>query len=329
MRDSYKREINYMRISITDRCNLRCKYCMPEGIRLVSMEEILTFEEIEQICRAAVRTGITRFKITGGEPLVRLGCPELIGMIKGIPGVEQVTLTTNGVLLGQYLERLMENGLDGVNVSLDTLKPSVYEQITGYDKLAEVRESIRRAVDIGLAVKINSVLQQGIDMEEWEALAALTLEERVDVRFIEMMPIGYGKCRQGISGEEVLHRLTEQYPGIERDTSVHGNGPAVYYRIPGAPGSVGFISAVHGRFCDSCNRIRLTAKGELKPCLCYGDSINVRDIIRRMAERGGEEALLQNTEKAIREAIMRKPRMHCFDMCENMTESRQMVQIGG
>lgn len=318
-----------MRISITDRCNLRCKYCMPEGIQLVSMEEILTFEEIEQICRAAVRTGITRFKITGGEPLVRLGCPELIGMIKGIPGVEQVTLTTNGVLLGQYLERLVENGLDGVNVSLDTLKPSVYEQITGYDKLPEVRENIRRAIDVGLAVKINSVLQQGIDMEEWEALAALTLEERVDVRFIEMMPIGYGKCRQGISGEEVLHRLTEQYPGIERDTSVHGNGPAVYYRIPGAPGSVGFISAVHGRFCDSCNRIRLTAKGELKPCLCYGDSINVRDIIRRMAECGGEEALLQNTEKAIREAIMRKPRMHCFDTCENMTESRQMVQIGG
>lgn len=326
MKDRFGREIDYMRISITDRCNLRCRYCMPEGIRLVPMEEILTFEEIKQVCETAAELGIRRFKITGGEPLVRLGCAGLIGMIKEIPGVEQVTLTTNGILLGEYLEELMENGLDGVNVSLDTLDEKTYKQITGFDALGKVLESIGRAADKGLRVKINSVLQKGINDKEWAALAELAKERPVDVRFIEMMPIGYGKKSEGIAGNEVYLRLQERYPGIKEDDSVHGNGPAVYYRIPGFSGSIGFISAVHGRFCSTCNRIRLTAKGELKPCLCYETSVDVKAALRNSVCHAD---MAEEVKAAVRKAIDMKPQGHCFDAEEKITERKQMVQIGG
>ena len=193
MKDQYGRIIDYMRISITDRCNLRCRYCMPEGVELVSMKNILSYEEIEMVCQAAAKAGIRKFKITGGEPLVRLGCPELIGKIKKIPGVEQVTMTTNGVLLFKYLPELLKNGLDAVNISLDTLDRERYQVITGRDELFRVLESVDQAVDAGIPVKINSVLQKGMNEDEFLALARLTLEKKLDVRFIEMMPIGLGK----------------------------------------------------------------------------------------------------------------------------------------
>lgn len=193
MKDQYGRIIDYMRISITDRCNLRCRYCMPEGVELVPMKNILSYEEIEMVCQAAAKAGIRKFKITGGEPLVRLGCTELIGKIKKIPGVEQVTMTTNGVLLSKYLPELLENGLDAVNISLDTLDRERYQVITGQDELFRVLESVDQAVDAGIPVKINSVLQKGMNEDEFLALARLTLEKKLDVRFIEMMPIGLGK----------------------------------------------------------------------------------------------------------------------------------------
>ncbi len=333
MRDGYGREIRYMRISITDRCNLRCRYCMPEGIKLSPMEEILTFEEIAAVCEAAAALGITRFKITGGEPLVRLGCPQLVGMLKGISGVEQVTLTTNGVLLGDYLDELLRNGLDAVNVSLDTLDAERFRQITGFDELGRVRESILSAVGRGVRVKINSVLQDGINAHEWETLAGLAKENPLDVRFIEMMPIGYGKKEKTIEGNKILSLLKEKYPGIQKDHRVHGNGPAEYYRIPGFAGGIGFIRAVHGQFCENCNRIRLTAKGELKPCLCYEDCVDVRSILRRPEVMTGEdrrkEAVSEDIRAAICRAVHSKPRKHCFDVREQITEGRQMVQIGG
>ncbi len=323
MRDSFGREINYMRISITDRCNLRCRYCMPEGICLTSMSDILTFEEIEQVCRAAVGTGITRFKITGGEPLVRIGCPQLVGMIKSIPGVEQVTLTTNGVLLGKYLDELIRNGIDAVNISLDTMKADVYRQITGFDCLAAVEQSIARSLERGVKVKINFVPQYRVNDEEWEEFARLTLKWQIDVRFIEMMPVGWGKKCTGVSGDEILEKLKSEYPGMKKDESVHGNGPAVYYRLPGALGSVGFISAIHGKFCSSCNRIRMTAEGELKPCLCYRESVDIRKVLR--SPGSSIEAL----ETVIREVVSRKPQMHCFGSGDGGDEDRQMVQLGG
>lgn len=359
MRDRYGREINYMRISITDRCNLRCRYCMPDGIDLVPMSHILTYEEIERICSAAAELGISRLKITGGEPLVRLGAPALIGDLKKIPGIRQVTLTTNGVLLGRYLPELLAAGLDAVNISLDTLQRDRYLQITGRDELPVVLDSLDQALRSGLRVKINVVLQQGMNDSEWPDLAELARDRDLDVRFIEMMPIGYGRRLAGISNTELLSRLEERHPHMEKDSAQHGNGPAVYYRIPGWKGTVGFISAMHGRFCGSCNRIRLTAQGHLKPCLCYGDTVDLLPLLRggstaveeqvrqndrtagsRLSDGRGQSIRNEGKEKtgdhdnmllreAIRRAVTEKPEQHCFESEDRITESLKMVSIGG
>lgn len=321
MKDLQGRDINYMRISITDRCNLRCKYCMPDGIELLPMSEILTFEEILRVCEQAVGFGITRFKITGGEPLVRRGCADLIRKIKKLSGVEQVTMTTNGILLSRYLDELLDAGLDAVNISLDTLNRGRFEEITGFDQLPEVLKSIDVAASSGLRVKVNAVLQQDKNAEEWQDILNIAEKQSIDVRFIEMMPIGKGRECDGISNDDLLREIQKQYPGVCKDDSVHGNGPAVYYHIPGFIGSVGFISAIHGVFCSNCNRIRMTATGELKPCLCYRDTVSVRD-----AARYGTD---QEIREKLQEAVEMKPKQHCFDMKEDITEQHKMVQIGG
>lgn len=321
MEDLYGRKIDYMRISITDRCNLRCRYCMPNGIEWIPMDEILTYEEIETVCRVAVSVGINKFKITGGEPLVRKGCPELIGNIKRIPGVEQVTITTNGILLKEQLDRLILAGVDAVNVSLDTLDQEKFKQITGFDMLDQVEASIKSAVDKGLRVKINTVLQKDVNDEEWPGLMKLAKDHRLDVRFIEMMPIGYGKKSRMISNSDLLAQMQQLYPGMEPDEKRHGNGPAVYYKVPGFEGSIGFISAIHGKFCGSCNRIRMTSTGELKACLCYQDSDSLRDAVRK-----GDE---DEVRRLLELTISKKPEMHCFETVDSVTESRQMVKIGG
>lgn len=321
MKDLYGRTIDYMRISITDRCNLRCRYCMPDGIEWIPMDEILTYEQIETVCRVAVSLGINKFKITGGEPLVRKGCPELIGSIKQIPGVEQVTITTNGILLKEQLDRLILAGVDGVNVSLDTLDAEKFKQITGFDLLDRVEASIQSAVAKGLRVKINTVLQSGVNEDEWKGLMDLAKDQRLDVRFIEMMPIGYGKKSRMISNSDLLKQMKERYPQMEPDMARHGNGPAVYYQIPGFQGGIGFISAIHGKFCGSCNRIRMTSTGELKACLCYQESVSLRDAVRQ-----GD---LEEVKRLIELTISKKPEMHCFEKVDSITESRQMVKIGG
>lgn len=343
MEDQYGRKIDYMRISITDRCNLRCRYCMPDGIDLVPMKNILSYEEIEMVCQAAAEAGIRKFKITGGEPLVRLGCPELIGKIKKIPGVEQVTLTTNGVLLSKYLPELLENGLDAVNISLDTLDVERYKAITGRDELEAVLESVDQAIEAGIPVKINSVLQKGMNEDEYLALAELTIKKKLDVRFIEMMPIGLGKKFETIYNEDVLAGLKRRYPDAQEDKQVHGNGPAVYVKLPGSQGSVGFISALHGKFCQYCNRIRMTAQGCLKPCLCYGKGVELKeifdkydDIFSDLAQKNSEEDVQVIQEKlknelfeAVSEAIRLKPESHIFEKIEEITEDKKMSQIGG
>ncbi|MCC8127158.1 MAG: GTP 3',8-cyclase MoaA [Clostridiales bacterium] len=321
MKDAYGREINYLRISITDRCNLRCRYCMPEGISCVPMDEILTFEEIERVCREAVDLGITRFKITGGEPLVRLGCPSLIGMIKKIPGVDQVTMTKNGVELKKYLPELKAAGLDAVNISLDTLNPEKFLTITGYDRLTKVLESLQAAVDAGLRVKTNTVLQRGMNDGEWEKLMLLAKDQHLDVRFIELMPIGYGADGSMVSNPDLIERIRKKYPQVQHDSAFHGNGPAVYCRIPGWQGSIGFISAIHGKFCAQCNRIRMTAVGEIKPCLCYEESFDIRNALRCGTKEDVREVLLR--------AIRTKPQMHCFEKREAVTEKKLMAKIGG
>lgn len=345
MKDQYGRTIDYMRISITDRCNLRCRYCMPEGVELVSMEDILTYEEIERICRAAALEGIKKFKITGGEPLVRRGCIELVKKLKAIPGVEQVTLTTNGVLLEEYAVQLAEVGLDGVNISLDSLDAERYHWITGRDELNRVLQGIESALLAGLKTKINAVLQKEVNETEWGALVELAKDRPLDVRFIEMMPIGYGREFRPIYNEDILQMLKEKYPQMESDTRIHGNGPAQYYRIPGFQGSIGFISAIHGKFCGNCNRIRLTSQGGLKPCLCYGESYDLRQVLRneciepsgcrvdggRILSEGTPEyeENVKGIREILREAITQKPKQHCFEQLQNITEDKRMVQIGG
>ena len=332
MKDRYNRTIDYMRISITDRCNLRCTYCMPQEITLMSMENILTYEEILRICNAAVELGITRFKVTGGEPLVRKGCVTLIREMKRIPGIEQVTMTTNGVLLGQYLEELISAGIDGINISLDTLDADRYERITGKNELSAVMENIGRAIDSGIRVKLNSVLQNGVNEDEWEHIALLARTNQLDVRFIEMMPIGFGKNCRGVSGRELLEKMKNRWPDLETVSDIHGNGPAVYYHVPGWKGSVGLINAIHGKFCASCNRIRLTSQGKLKPCLCYGDTVDLMPMLRgTTAESDPDENVGTNDmiRRAIAEAILEKPAQHCFEQKEYVTEESQMVSIGG
>jgi len=297
---------------------------MPNGIPWISMSEILTLEEILTVAACGAELGIRHIKVTGGEPLVRKDCVYLVKMLKQIPGIEKVTITTNGVLLGQYLDELAAAGIDGINISLDTTDRKRYQEITGSDRLEDVMESLKRAALLSVPVKINAVsLDLGAGWEEVLKLAALY---PVDVRFIEMMPIGYGKEFPAISHKVLFHEIEKRYPGLEKDDRVHGFGPAVYYKIPGFLGSVGLISAIHGKFCDSCNRVRLTSQGYLKTCLCYEDGVDLRKILRAGETK---EETNRKLRQAMEEAVLRKPGAHCFEKPGQITENHGMSAIGG
>ncbi len=321
MTDKYGRTIDYMRVSIIDRCNLRCQYCMPTDIKWSPPQEILSLEEITEICRQASQIGIKKIKVTGGEPLIRKGCVDLIRMLKEIPGIEQVTLTTNGVLLAQYAEQLNNAGLDAINVSLDTLDPEKYLKITQSDALADVLDGISAIEKYDFPLKINSVLQRGVNDSDWQELIGLAKDRRIDVRFIEMMPIGHGKQFNPISNAEILQKLREHYGAVEEVEKVRGNGPATYCHIPAFTGNIGFISAIHGKFCSACNRIRLTSTGQIKPCLCYEDHISLKEAVR--------SGRTDEIQKLLLSAIDRKPDGHRFDESEMITEKHEMAQIGG
>lgn len=323
MLDRYGRVINYLRISVTDRCNLRCCYCMPEGVQDVGLKNILTFEEIWEIVRTGVSLGITHIRITGGEPLVRKGCVDLIRGIREIPGVETITMTTNGVLLGNYGKQLKEAGVDGVNISLDTLDPEEFYKITGKRKLQEVLAGIRAAKTAGLPVKLNAVNRKELDPIPMVRYAQ---EENLPLRFIEMMPVGYGKKYVGRSNEELRETLEAVCGKAEcmtnrEELSRMGSGPAVYYQFSDLKVPVGFISAIHGKFCDTCNRVRLTAEGYLKLCLCYDEGEDLRRVLRE-----GEK---ENLRTIMEQTIFRKPAAHCFEHPAEMTETHEMVKIGG
>lgn len=323
MLDRYGRVINYLRISVTDRCNLRCCYCMPEGVQDVGMKNILTFEEIWEIVRTGVSLGITHIRITGGEPLVRKGCVDLIRGIREIPGVETITMTTNGVLLENYAKQLKEAGVDGVNISLDTLDPEEFYKITGKRELQEVLAGIRAAKTAGLPVKLNTVNRKELDLIP---LVRYAQEENLPLRFIEMMPVGYGKKYVGRSNEELRETLEAVCGKAEcmtnrEELSRMGSGPAVYYQFSDLKVPVGFISAIHGKFCDTCNRVRLTAEGYLKLCLCYDQGEDLRRVLRE-----GEK---ENLRTIMEQTIFRKPAAHCFEHPDEMTETHEMVKIGG
>ena len=226
-----------------------------------------------------------------------------------------------GITAASLGRLLKERGLKSVNISLDTLDAEIYRQITGYDGLQEVLAAIDAALSAGLKVKVNAVLMAGINADSYKDLAGLAKAQPLDVRFIELMPIGEGRHFKGVSNEALLQDLERDFGRPERDDRIHGNGPARYYRIPGFQGSIGFISAMHRKFCGSCNRIRLTAMGELKPCLCYDTAVDLRTLLRTR----GEAAL----PEAIRQAVARKPEAHCFETADHITEQRRMASIGG
>ena len=323
MVDKYGRKIEYMRVSITDRCDLRCKYCMPEGCEKVSMSQILTYEQIVRICKAASELGISRIKITGGEPFVRLGCTDLIRELKALDGIEEVTVTTNGQTLERYIDELREIGVDGINISLDTLDPEKFTYITGRGELEKTLRAIELSAKSGINTKINSLPQIGFNDDETVEIAALAFKYGIDVRFIELMPVGAADVRTGLSNDDVLKKLMEVWPDLEPDGSVHGNGPAVYYKRAGKSGAIGFISAMHGKFCGDCNRVRITSQGQLKPCLYHDIATDLVPLLE-----GTDDEL----REAMRKAIYEKPEAHCFSdkgIGGDHAEQRLMSQIGG
>ena len=325
MFDSKGRNIHYLRLSVTDLCNLRCRYCMPDGVDKLEREDILTYEEFLHLAALFARCGVDTVRVTGGEPLVRKGVEQLVKGLKAIPGIRKVTMTTNAVLLEQQLPALLEAGLDSVNISLDTLDPALFAKITARDEFAAVQAGIHAALESGISVKLNCVPQVGVNEGELEALAALAQDKPLQVRFIEMMPIGYGATMPCISGPELLARFRRHWPELAplpgAACAALGDGPAVYYTVPGWKGDIGFIAAVHGKFCASCNRVRLTSQGFLRPCLASETGCDLRTLLRGGA---ADEELLQ----AIRETIWSKPREHHFGD-NSMPATRGMYRIGG
>ena len=325
MLDQHGREIEYLRISVTDRCNLRCRYCMPEeGIPLTAREQLLDYEEFLRVASAAVELGIVHFKVTGGEPLLRRGCTAFIRRLKALPGVARVTLTTNGLLLAAVLDELLAAGLDGVNISLDTLDRAQFKAITRRDELDRVLAGLNAALDCpGLNVKINC-LPMGSNDDQLAPMVELARERPLSVRFIEVMPIGLGKSLTHRSEEDVRAILERAFGPMTPFHGKLGNGPCHYFSLPGFVGKVGFISALSHQFCGECNRVRLTSEGFLKTCLQYELGVNLKTLL----DDGRDDAFIA---EAVRQAIYNKPLQHHFadTSGEQALEHHGMSQIGG
>lgn len=324
MKDTYNRNIDYLRISVTDRCDLRCKYCMPEsGVKPLAHKDILSYEEILQIAECFARLGVSRIKITGGEPLVRPNVCDLIAKLKKIQGIEKVTLTTNGTHLADYIDALSEAKIDGINISLDTLNPYLYEKITRRNSFHKVFDGFKKALEYSnIKLKINCV-PMGIPLQNLAEVAGLAKNHPVHVRFIEMMPIGLGRNFPFKSEIDTIRELEQAYGTLVPFDEILGNGPCRYYSIPGFQGKIGFISAISHKFCDSCNRVRLIVDGKLKTCLQYDIGVNLKEIIRS----GKSDKEL---ETVILQALESKPREHHFtEEFVTERETKSMFQIGG
>lgn len=320
--DSFQRPINYLRISVTDRCNLRCVYCMPaEGIALMSHYDILSYEEIFTLVKAAAELGINRVRLTGGEPLVRAGLTDLIRLIDSIETIDDISLTTNGILLAQHAADLKEAGLMRVNVSLDTLKPERFRQITRCGTLESTLKGIEVASEVGLTpVKINMVVMAGVNDDELTDFARKTIDEGWNVRFIERMPVSGDDSLVLVSVKDMKKRL-DVIGKMEPVNMEVGNGPAKYYRFPGAKGTVGFITPVTEHFCYQCNRLRLTADGKLRLCLLREDEIDLREPLRRGAS-------VEELKDTITKATAAKPKGHLLAQ-GGVHKGRPFSQVGG
>ncbi|MBN1135133.1 MAG: GTP 3',8-cyclase MoaA [Anaerolineae bacterium] len=334
--DDFGRAINYLRVSVTDRCNLRCVYCMPaEGIDKQAHGEILRYEEIALIVRAAAELGICKVRLTGGEPLARLGLPDLVRMLAAIPGIDDLSMTTNGTLLARHAQALAGAGLRRVNISLDTLDPERFKQITRLGRLDDVLAGMAAAQAAGLTpIKLNMVVLGGINDDEVVEFARRTVSDGWHVRFIELMPIGAsagwagrppetGGAGNTVSMQEVRRRIEAELgslAAVGRDRPT-GNGPARYYRLPGGTGTIGFIAAISEHFCHECNRLRLTADGKLRPCLMSDEELDLRPTLRAGADLEAVKGLLI-------QAIRRKPARHRLDQAQP-PQGRTMSEIGG
>ena len=323
MRDGLGRLIQYLRISITDRCNLRCVYCMPAaGVPALKHAEILRYEEIVRLAGILAPLGVKHLRLTGGEPMTRRGCLDLVRALRGVPGVESVAMTSNGILLDGQIAAAAEAGLTALNLSLDTLNPDTYRSLTRGGELGTVLRTLSQAVEAGIRTKLNAIPLRGVNGEELPALAALARDQPVCVRFIELMPMGCARDLAPIPAAEVRERLEAAFGPLRPDGASHGHGPAVYVRPEGFQGSLGFISALSHTFCARCNRVRLTADGSLKLCLNHTKGLDLRALLRAGASDGELEA-------AICAAVAEKPAGHNFREAPADREARRMNEIGG
>lgn len=323
--DSYNRKIDYIRISLTDRCNLRCKYCMPDGInKKLQHEDILSYEMLLKIIRSLTKLGIEKIKITGGEPFVRKQCHKFIAEVKKIDGVKEVSVTTNGLLLRDKIDFLLDVGIDGINISLDSLKKERYRALCGGD-LDVVLDCLDYIIKKNYKnLKINTLIIKGFNEDEIEDIAKIAKNNPVNVRFIELMPIANAKKFSGVTRDYIQKRLKEQYGPIINVTTKLGNGPADYITFDNFKANIGFIDAIDHKFCEKCNRVRLTSTGKLKLCLQYDDSVDLSDYAK------GEINETQFLEK-VRRALLLKPKENKFKNLEDVVNENtsSMNEIGG
>lgn len=320
MKDTYRRNINYLRISVTDLCNLRCKYCMPaSGVEKIKHDEVLSIEEIIRIAKESANLGIQKVRITGGEPLVRNGILQLIKGISQIEGIKDIAMTTNGLLLEKYAKDLKEAGLSRLNISIDSLDPDKYRRITRGGEVKQVLKGIEEALALGFhPIKLNTVIIGGENEEDIVNLMNLTKIYPIDIRFIELMPIGEASTwskEHFISNEEIRNRVPELTP-LNREIG----SPAKYYKLPKAKGRVGFIDPISSHFCSECNRLRVTFDGKLKPCLHSSQEIDLLPALRY--GKGNLKNLLEK-------GITSKPEKHHLDTPDYEAIARNMSQIGG
>ena len=322
--DRCGRRVNYLRVSVTDRCNLRCRYCMPaEGVPLAPRDEVLTFEEMVRAIEVATRLGVDRVRITGGEPLLRRELPELIRQISDLPGISEVAMTTNALLLHKHAEALAASGLSRLNVSLDSLRPDRFERLTRSQLLEETWRGIRSAQAAGLGpIKVNTVVVSGFNDDELGDWVDLTRNSDLIVRFLEVMPMGEGAEMRRLGGfhdlTEARRKLEEEF-GLEPAERGVGNGPARYWRVPGAPGKVGFITPISDKYCDTCSRFRLTSTGRIRPCLASEFEVNALEAIRSGTD--------QDIIAALKAAALGKPDGHHWE--DGVVTATGMSSLGG
>lgn len=333
--DNFGREISYLRVSITDRCNYRCIYCQSEKeFEFIPHQEILRFEEIVEIVQEAVNLGITKVRVTGGEPLVREGIVDFIKKLREIKKLKDISLTTNGFFLSEYAEKLKDAGLNRVNISLDSLQEEKYKKITRGGSLEKALKGINSALKAGLLpIKINTVLIRGINDDEVEDFVRLTLGRPLNIRFIEFMPSGEEVINEFedkfISVQEIKEKLMKEYllNPIKIGTA---NGPAKYYQIKGGQGTIGFITALSQHFCKTCNRIRLTSEGKLRPCLFSNTEVDIKQAIRKLARDKNEGFLRKKIIRdKLKEAVKLKPKGHKLNEKFSNRDSFKMSKIGG